>query len=207
MNEKLKQRLIGAVVLVSLAVIFIPIMLDGGEQSSMPMYGSNIPDKPDYQFEPLDIPLQPVTTVAEGRPVLIDKPEPAPKKVPPAKEKPTGATALASAEPTSRPPALVNNDPAAIASQSASSTTAADSEPGSWVVQVGSFSLSTNALTLRDKLRAKGFTAFVEKLNSGGDTIYRVRIGPELKKENANKQLQRLQRLMGMKGIVMGHNR
>lgn len=204
MNEKLKQRLVGAIVLVSLAVIFIPMMLDGGESSSMPMFGSNIPDRPDDGFEPLEIPLKPVTTVAEERPVLIDKAEPAPKPA----EKSTGSTAPVTQQASGDEPSPSKPEKAvkpASASTKPSSAAAADTE-AAWVVQAGSFSQSSNALSLRDKLRAKGFTAFVEKLTSGGGTIYRVRIGPELKRDNAEKQQQRLQRVMGMKGIVMGHN-
>lgn len=188
MNEKLKQRLVGAIVLVSLAIIFIPMLLDGGERSSMPMFGSNIPEKPDYQFEPLEIPLQPVTPIAEERPVLIDKPEPAPEKTAKAEEKP-----------------LTRPAPAPVA-KPAPSAPVVDSAQDAWVVQVGSFSQSSNALALRDKLRAKGFTAFVEKVKADGGTIYRVRIGPELKRENAEKQLKRLRRVMDIKGIIMGHS-
>jgi DedD protein len=172
------------VVLVSLAIIFIPMMLDGGERSSMPLFGSNIPEKPDYQFEPLEIPLQPVAPIAEERPVLIDKPEP-----------PPAATAAAEA-PAERP--LTEPSPAPA-------KPAAQSDQVAWVVQVGSFAQSDNALALRDRLRAKGFTAFVEKLGTDSGTVYRVRIGPELKRESAEEQLQRLQREMKMKGIVLGH--
>lgn len=187
MNEKLKKRLVGAVVLVSLAIIFIPMMLDGGERSSMPLFGSNIPEKPDYQFEPLEIPLQPVAPIAEERPVLIDKPEPAPATAPaPAKAARVEERPLTEPSPAPTKPA-------------------AQSDQVAWVVQVGSFAQSDNALALRDKLRAKGFTAFVEKLGTDSGTVYRVRIGPELKRESAEEQLQRLQREMKMKGIVLGH--
>lgn len=58
MNEQLKQRLVGAAVLLSLGVIFIPMILDGDRQTTMPMFGSNVQPVPDYQFEPLDIPLR-----------------------------------------------------------------------------------------------------------------------------------------------------
>lgn len=198
MNEKLKQRLVGAIVLVSLAVIFLPMLLDGGgERSSMPVFGSNIPDKPDYHFEPLDIPLQPVKTVDEKQPVLIDKAEPAPKPTATPQDKPKTTDTQVSAKSERRQQSLT--DPAPVAAPQ-SNTEAA------WVVQVGSFSQSTNALTLRNKLRKKGFTAFVEKLKTEGKTIYRVRIGPELQRANAEKQQKRLQRIMGMKGIVMEHN-
>lgn len=200
MNEKLKQRLVGAVVLVSLAVIFIPMLLDGGERSRMPMFGSNIPDKPDYHFEPLEIPLHPVTTVAEDRPQLIDKPEPVPSKETKPQEQPK------TAEVKSPDNTQANGETTAPKPKPASPAQSENREQVAWVVQVGSFSQSNNALSLRDKLRSNGFTAFVEKLKSDGETIYRVRIGPELKKENAEKQLQRLRREMDMKGIVMGHN-
>lgn len=204
MNEKLKQRLVGAVILVSLAIIFIPMLLDGGERSSMPMFGSNIPDKPDYQFEPLEIPLQQVPPIAEERPVLIDKPESAPEQTADAKEKPS-EDAPASREASTEEPPRPKTEAASTATKPAPSALT-ENEQVAWVVQVGSFSQSSNALSLRDKLRAKGFTAFVEKVKTDRDIIYRVRIGPELKRENADKQLQRLQRVMKMKGIVMGHN-
>ena len=87
MNEHVKQRLVGAVVLVSLAVIFIPMLLDSGEKGGMPLFGSNIPEKPDYQFEPLDSPLEPVKPIEGDKPLLVEKAEPAPKAKP-VQEKP-----------------------------------------------------------------------------------------------------------------------
>jgi DedD protein len=133
--------------------------------------------------------LQPVPPIAEERPVLLDKPEPAPAK-----------TARVEDEKPLTDPA-----PAPAAPKAPPSRPAAESEQVAWVVQVGSFAQSDNALALRDKLRAKGFTAFVEKLKTDTGTVYRVRIGPELKRESAEEQLQRLQRDMKMKGIVIGH--
>lgn len=190
MNDHIKRRLVGAVVLVSLAVIFIPMLLDGGRQSGMPMFGSNIPEKPDYRFEPLDIPLEPVEPIAAEKPRIVEKPEPEPA---PAPRRSASADTAAAAEAKKPPPKPVR-------------TEAAAREPVAWVVQVGSFSSSDNALRLRDKLRGKGFTAFVEKLSADGKRVYRVRIGPELKREEAEATLKRLQREMQMKGIVMGHS-
>jgi len=188
LNEKLKQRLVGAVVLVSLAVIFIPMLLDGDKHSTMPMFGSNIPDKPDYKFEPLDIPLQPVPAIPEERPVLIDKPE-----APPVQEAKSPEKAE---KPTAPSPASTSADKAETGSTKSAGGTA-------WVVQVGSFSRSENALALRDKLRTHGFTAFVERVKGGDASIYRVRVGPELKRENAEKALKQLQQKMKLKGIIM----
>ncbi len=194
MNEHIKQRLVGAVVLVSLAVIFIPMLLDSGEKGGMPLFGSNIPERPDYQFEPLDIPLEPVKPIEADKPLLVEKPEPTQPKVKPAPEK-AKQPAPAKEE---KKPLVVKAAPTPEKKPTQDST--------AWVVQVGSFSNSTNALKLRDKLRAKGFTAFVEKLESDGSTTYRVRVGPELKREIADTLRDKLQNQMKLKGIVMGYS-
>ncbi len=191
MNEHVKQRLVGAVVLVSLAVIFIPMLLDSGEQGGMPVFGTNIPKKPNYQFEPLDIPLEPVKPIEPEKPVLVDKAEPAPKAKPVLQKTEQPAPAK-----PAKPPLVVKADEA--------DKPAIDG--AAWVVQVGSFSNSANALKLRDKLRAKGFTAFVEKVAGGESTVYRVRVGPELKREIADELRDKLQKQLKLKGIVMGYS-
>jgi DedD protein len=198
LNEHVKQRLVGAVVLVSLAVIFIPMLLDSGEQGGMPMFGSNIPKKPDYQFEPLDIPLEPVKPIESDKPLLVDKPESAPAPKPNAKPV---------AEPAVQPaPSKAEEKPLVVKAEPTNKADTPPKDATAWVVQVGSFSNSANALKLRDKLRAKGFAAFVEKLEGEGDTVYRVRVGPELKREIAESTRDKLQNEMKLKGIVMGYS-
>ncbi len=195
MNEQVKQRLVGAVVLVSLAVIFIPMLLDSGKQGGMPLFSSNIPDKPDYKFEPLDIPLEPVKSIEGDKPVLVEKPEPK-SRTKPVSEKEKQSAAAKSIE----KPLVVKSEPAPEPKKPAKAQNA-------WVVQVGSFSSSANAIKLRDKLRAKGFTAFVEKLDEADSAVvYRVRVGPELKREIAESLREKLQKQMKLKGIVMGYN-
>ena len=71
-----------------------------------------------------------------------------------------------------------------------------------WVVQVGSFGREANALALRDRLRAKGYTAFVEKARTGKGLVFRVRVGPELERENAERLQTRLSKDFGLKAIV-----
>jgi DedD protein len=73
-------------------------------------------------------------------------------------------------------------------------------------VQVGSFGQSANAMALRDRLRKSGFNAFVEKFQDRGKSSYRVRVGPELKRENAEKQRERLDKQFQLKGIIMGNS-
>jgi cell division septation protein DedD len=54
-------------------------------------------------------------------------------------------------------------------------------------------------------LRKNGFSAFVEKYTDNGSTSYRVRVGPELKRETAERHLAQLESKLKLKGIVMGH--
>ncbi|MCW8919772.1 MAG: SPOR domain-containing protein [Gammaproteobacteria bacterium] len=184
MNEQIKQRLIGAVVLVSLAVIFIPMLLDGGINSTMPRFGSTIPAQPEFDFEPLEIPLQAITPIPADRPRVIEQEVAlAPTAGQPPQEIP--------AQQRPAPPPLPDTAPSAA--------------PIRWVVQVGSFSQSVNAMALRDRLRKGGFSVFVEKFQDRGKSSYRVRVGPELKRENAEKQRERLDKHFQLKGIVMGH--
>src|SRR5687768_9075110 len=62
MDAALKQRLIGAAVLVALAVIFLPILVDGPEPqtgtSSVPL---DIPAPPERSFETRELPVAPAT--------------------------------------------------------------------------------------------------------------------------------------------------
>ena len=71
MDINLKQRLVGAVVLVSLAVIFIPMILDGRDPSVNYITKSNIPPKPERDFVSRVIPLQP-SPVPQPDPVEAD---------------------------------------------------------------------------------------------------------------------------------------
>lgn len=200
MNEQLKQRLIGAAVLVSLAVIFIPALLDGRGDG-----GDRKPAQPDYRFEPLEIPLQ-APPEPEPRAMVIDEPEVS--ESPEAAGEPAGDKPVALRQPERRgsaPPPVT----ASSSSQSKESRDAAEPEgtegPSAWVVQVGSFSEATNALALRDKLRKQGFRAFVEKVETSRGAVYRVRVGPELKRETAEALKDKLEKKHDLGGIVMHH--
>lgn len=180
MNSQLKQRLVGAIVLVALAVIFVPMLLDGDSDSSMPAFGSNIPPKPGYHFEPLDIPPVERAQMAP-KPAVIEREGAAPVKLGP----------VAEVE--------------AQTEQSAPEGGSAGAATG-WAVQVGSFSSAKNALALRDRLRSKGFDSFVEQVKSEGDSVYRVRVGPEASRERAEALKQRITaKEPKLPALVMSH--
>jgi cell division septation protein DedD len=80
-----------------------------------------------------------------------------------------------------------------------------DQNAKAWVVQVGSFSSVDNARKLRDKLRKQGYTAFVDTGSTGKKTLYRVRVGPEVKRQAAEKTRDRLNKRLQIQGVIRPH--
>lgn len=75
-----------------------------------------------------------------------------------------------------------------------------------WVVQLGSFSNAANATKLVERLRRDSMSAYQEELTSSGSTIYRVRVGPFLEKEEALRTQQRVSQQLSIDGVVMSLN-
>lgn len=201
MDNLVKQRVVGAVVLVALAVIFIPIFLEGPDDEAGPrsldipqplqeMHEGRIED-----LEPLEVPPEPVTTVVIGEPGA-SAPEPS-AAAPNAKVPSSGPTAAPEPQPVQEP-ALAPAPPATTAPATAPVTSG-------WVVQVGAFGQEANAIGLRDRLRKAGHSAFVERVSVDGAAVYRVRVGPYSERPEAEALLPALSRDAGLQGRVMSH--
>ena len=230
MEARLKQRLVGAVVLVSLAVVFVPILFDmpgetNGEMSADLISG--IPERPQVGFGSsaggtLDAPQTPrLDTELErersGNASVEGAGERAVSSlVLPAGTTPGSSVAPASAEvaeasgqPASEvrsEPAVARADPAPTKKQdqgSASKPVAERSGTGGWTVQLGSFLKSDNAVALRKRLQASGYTAFVESGSSARGDVSRVFVGPMPDREQAKTSAAKLRREMALEGIVV----
>jgi DedD protein len=86
--------------------------------------------------------------------------------------------------------------------QSSATTRPADSLER-WVVQVGSFADSSNAKRIVSELKANGMSAFSETVTSSSSTLFRVRIGPFLEREEAVRTEQQLSKRLSINGVVM----
>ena len=208
-ESQLKQRIVGAIVLVALAVIFIPMFLTGRSDETGAALGTNIPPQPIEQKEirvlQLDkLPGPPAQDPAERS--LVDKDIPAPPPVVPGTQPATHAAPPSPANATvttpGKPTAKVETAKAESPAQLESTATEA---PKAWAVQVGSFSKQANALALRDKLRAKHYPAFVDAVANGGSRVFRVRVGPAVRRENAEELQKRIEKDLKLKGIVVAH--
>jgi DedD protein len=194
MEQNLKQRLVGAIVLVSLAVIFIPIILEGPDDEWTPRSHS-IPEPPQIDYRAsmqLQLPAdtqKPATASTE--PADMQAPaQPAQTAVTPS------APPIPEPEPAPQPESVAAEKPAAPEAAPASSVAAL---PAGWYVQVGSFSQQMNASGLRDRLSSAGYDT---RLQATGST-YRVLVGPSGTRKQAEQQRDKLLAKQQLKGIVI----
>ncbi len=74
-----------------------------------------------------------------------------------------------------------------------------------FAVQVGAFSDAAEAGALRERLRAAGFSAFTETVNTDKGTLTRVRAGPVIDRAAADQLKSQIQAKVGVDGIVRPH--
>lgn len=199
MEQKLKQRLVGAIILVSLAVIFVPIILEGPDDEWSPRsHGMPEPPRMDYGVD-LELALPPVETpetgvvepMESGKPEEPEEPVTVPVVVPPVAQ-PTEPVKPA-------PPPAQPSPPPAPPDKNES----LPAPPPGWYIQVGSFSQRMNAEGLRDRLQAAGHTTQLQTINIGKAQVYRVLVGPAASRASAEQQNSRLATQQKIKGIVI----
>ncbi|HSJ49522.1 MAG TPA: SPOR domain-containing protein [Gammaproteobacteria bacterium] len=213
MDNLVKQRVVGAVVLVALAVIFIPILLEGPDDDAGPRsldLPQPIEEMREGRIEPMEpvlvVPPEPVTTVVIGEDGTATlAPDDTTAAVPEA------STSEAVPEPEAEAPSPAEAAPQADAAPEPepeaapqASNTPAPATAG-WVVQVGAFGQEANAIALRDRLRKAGHTAFVERVVVDAKAVYRVRVGPYVERSAAEAELTGLARDSGLQVRVMPH--
>ncbi len=74
-----------------------------------------------------------------------------------------------------------------------------------FAVQVGALRSETDATALRDRLRRAGFPAFTERANTDDGPLWRVRAGPELTRERADRLRADVKRKLALDGLVVSH--
>ncbi len=204
MDEPLKRRLIGATVLVSLAIIFLPMLLSHKPVARHQGKMAPIPAEPERSFD-----------ASLLREIPAEEPQPAPAE--PEREEPVAAepvTPVSKATPKPKPVPRLESRPVApphipapetvqAKSRNADKTTAGGS-PAAWVVRVGSFSSRASADKLVKKLRKAGLdTMDPVAVTVKGKRYYRVQVGPQLDKKRAERLLPRVNKIARTKGQVV----
>lgn len=186
MDQNLKHRLTGAIVLVSLAVIFIPVILEGPDNEWTPL-SHGIPESPQLDYKArIDLLREIETPVPVKRTLKVEQ-KPAYKAAEPARIKAVAP--------------LPTPEPQPVAREKAA---AAEAEAlRGWYVQVGSFSSEKNASGLSKRLQASGYDARFQKLASKKGTLYRVIVGPDKSREMAQKTRDLLADEFKLQGILI----
>lgn len=173
----MKERLVGAAVLVALGVWLIPWVLDG----------------PDDPVEPeevaLTLPVPGADDPLRSQTVVLDNDRDTPTPVPdnsadtetdtPTDPAVPESTVQAVPDMPAEPPPV----PEPIA-EVAAAPSAPEPESG-WYIQAGAYEDVENARRQAQRVSALGFDAKVSAFTASGRTVQRVRIGPQRSRDNA----------------------
>jgi DedD protein len=212
-NDVLKQRLVGALILVALGVIFWPIIfVQPGDREMEEI--QPLPMRPGVSETPVEPPdrvglrASPETTVAETQAQLEDSddtdrpPYPVPA-APDPEAQPLQAAAEAPA--AERPaPSLPEKTPVSSAREAAPEPLAVDSDgvPVAWILQIVSVSSADKAEELRARLVALNYKAYVTQVKSNGKTLYRVYLGPKFERDVLEKLQPDIDAEFGVKSMI-----
>lgn len=214
LDKGLKQRIVGALVLVALAVIFLPMLFSREDElqrvvvEAPPM--PKAPDMPPVELEqvqvpePQALPQEPVPPLEPAPEALASSPEPAPvpeatpaapvQPVAPAVPTPTPAAPQAQAKASAPAPAA----PAAEA-KAAEKRLDVNGLPVSWSIQLASLSSRASAENLQKSLRTQGYNAYIRSVEG----MNRVFVGPLIERAEANRLRDQLSRQQKLNGFIV----
>jgi len=205
-DERTKHRLTGMLVLLAIAIIFLPAMLKKSNQhlAENIHLSVQIPPKPNAPevamasekvvFETVKVqklPLPKAIKPTEASQIAsLDSEALKPKKVV-AKAKPAPAP-----RPVAKKPVAITQKPKTIAVKSAEQQ---------FAVQIASFSVLKNAESLVSKLQNQGFKARYHVISSADGAIYKVTVGQVDDRADANRLKERLSNQANIKGFIVKH--
>lgn len=210
MQQATKQRIAGSVVLIALALIFLPIIFDG-QGSYDAQISSRIPPAPIIMPMADPVPTRPVIianqpdfapsllrsdnteipeleqiTETAGDEVLIDQ---GAQVAPQASiEADSGGAEVLDSQPSylRQPPQL-----------------GADGLPQGWSVRLGTFSDQSNATKLLERLIESGYKAYARDIERGQATLTAVFVGPWLDRNRVDGYQKELQDEFKLAGYVV----
>lgn len=209
LRKRARRRLVGAITLVILAVVFLPMILD---------------DEPKPEQQEIDILIPPENLVDESYPWMTpdddlalsgNKPDFLPQEelplpfsgdvmpdmtvdTHPDSVNMRGQIPIPAKKPTH---ILTVTQPAPEKKTITESASAIKNSDGAYVIQLGAFSDPSKASLQKQNLIASGVNAYTETIKIGGNEMTRVRIGPFATRELAEIEHDRLKQL-GLSGVV-----
>ena len=216
MASKFQNRLVGAVVLVAVGVIFLPALLDGDKKYNEDQFASIplVPKPGDEQeiesiapIEQTSVPSTPSEGASEGmlseavtgveQPTVTTPEPPAVVPVTPSVQPPT---------PTPEPPAVVTppvQPPAPPVQPPVQETKPPKGE--AWVVQLGALKNATKVEEIIAKMHFSGYPVYTIPARPVAGQVTRIYIGPSASKSELQAILPHLKELTGLQGEVRAY--
>jgi len=183
MEPALKQRVIGAVVLIALAVIFLPMLIKGpAPESGASNVPLELPKAPEGDFETRELPL-----VSPG-------------------QAPSGGALGMNANPDAADTLPTVDTTAATPAAPVQGAMPAATGGGNFAVSFGSYASTADADRVIKALQGAQLAAYQEAVPGNGRTLHRVRIGPfttQADAEAARLQSGRVRSDVGAKVVVL----
>lgn len=172
LRKRARRRLVGAIALVLVVVVFLPMVLDNEPRPLSEDIEITVPPLPEEETSGSSL-----ATAMQSAPEQAARTE-APTTISPAP--PLTAPSRVAPAPTPEP------TPKPLSRQTPQDT---------YVVQLGAFSNAANARQLVSKVRESRFKAYTEAVKTDGGQRTRVRVGPYPSRDAAEKARDRLKSL------------
>jgi len=193
LKRRSRRRLVGAVALVLLAVIVLPMVFDTEPRQTEPSVSVRIPPEDDAKFAPKLSGAPPASAPAASPAPAPDaapssaKPEPHASARPPA---PAAAKSERAEKPASKPAARGESSERARAEAALKNV--------EFVVPVAALADPDKVKALTDRLAAAKMPYYTEPIATSGGPVTRVRAGPFADRAAADRALEKLKG-MGLK--------
>jgi DedD protein len=228
LDNVFKQRMVGALVLIAVAVIFLPMLFTRQDETRHVQVDApaapQAPAMAKVQVDPVAVPEPQVLPVEPepGADEMVDssaapsmpiapappaaKPQAAQPAAPaapvakaPAKPVAPAPAATPAPAPAAAPPAVAPAAAPSVAKAVAPSGVDANGLSVSWSVQLASMSNRANADNLQKTLRTQGYNAYIRTSNG----VNRVFVGPLIQRAEADRLRDQLDKQQKLKGIVV----
>ncbi|MBX8489808.1 SPOR domain-containing protein [Pseudomonas cichorii] len=219
LDKVFKQRMVGALVLIAVAVIFLPMLFTRQDEVRQVQVEApaapQAPVAPQVKVDPVPVPepqilpQEPVpgeedmSTASQLPPSMPITPAPpaasAPAQAPAQAAAPAPAPKPAKPAPAATPAAPAPAPAPATTAKAVPSGVDANGLSVSWSVQLASMSNRANADNLQKTLRAQGYNAYIRT----ADGVNRVFVGPLIERAEADRLRDQLDKQQKLKGIVV----
>lgn len=215
LDKGMKQRMVGALVLVALAVIFLPMLFTREDEMRQvhveAPQAPAMPSLPEVKVEPVAVPEPQAIAQEPQQPPVVVEESTAPASPPSQPITPSPQVQVQAQPPKAqapapkvepRPeskPAVASAPAAAVAKAEAPSKIDVNGLPVSWSIQLASLSNRAGAEKLQQTLRSQGYNAYVR--SAGG--MNRVYVGPLIERAEAERVRDAINRQNSLKGFVV----